>query len=185
MRTDCKALWEAKRAILQEIERQDSSGGLRPKSKPLATAVDLAPQYVQEVSISRERTSVKGEGQKGGKGKRASRVALTIRSWLAQLTPPISPRGKGSSDSQSPPNAAEAEEHIARGGWSSSRTRDTGAYYGCLNCGSPEHWTLECHEPPSQGILGRQKECRPVKGNEKLPTPDLAVSTGTKARAGQ
>ena len=53
-------LEEAKRAILKEIERQDSRWALRPKSKPLATAVDLAPEYVRDVSISRERTPVKG-----------------------------------------------------------------------------------------------------------------------------
>ena len=60
-------LEEAKRAILKETERQDSRGALQPKSKPLATTVDLAPGYVREVSISRERTHVKRGGQTGGK----------------------------------------------------------------------------------------------------------------------
>ena len=49
-------LGEAKRAILKEIERQNSRGALQPKSTPLATAVDLAPDYVRQVSISRQRT---------------------------------------------------------------------------------------------------------------------------------
>ena len=112
-------------------------------------------------------------------------MAGTLRSLPAQRTPPISPRGQGSSEHQSPPNAAEGERQIARKGWSSFRTRGPCAEYGCFNCGKPDHWKRECPEPPSQEFLAHQKRMRATNGKEKLPTPDPAVSKGAKARAGR